>query len=152
MRLFTAEIDDIMLRQELRSVNEINTRISNGRYQMTDIMTNSHYNYVDVNYDIITLIICRMPLPMLLMHELPDGKYECAGDIHVFKTIHEFLRDSCPLEETGYPELDGKKFSQLHPMYQNRLEDTMLDLRIFNHKLSLDDCRDLTKTQMNILF
>ena len=146
--LHTTDFDSFCVRHELSTIKEIVKKMDNGMYVTTDILPRISEGIVK---NIIFLAICRMPIPPLLMHELESGKFECVNNAPIFLTLQKFLCDDFALPNVGNPEIDNLKFSELHPKYKNRIEDTMIDLQIFDNRIVIEDCKTLADVYNCIL-
>lgn len=126
-------LDDVMVRNETRTVGEIVKRINNGRYIMDpDFQRDLMWN-ISQQSKLIESCIMRIPLPVIYVAENSDGRITVVDGLQRLSTFKRFLSDEFRLAKIGNDHpLDGKRFSDLPIQLQERVEDTQLTLHILD--------------------
>ena len=128
-------IDDVLIRKDARTVYEINRRIKQGRYVMNPDFQR------DVVWDdsqqskLIESVIMRIPLPVLYLAEDRKGRMVVVDGLQRLTTFVRFLNDDLKLKLPEREDLNNKRFSELSPKVQNRIEDCNLILYVIDFKV-----------------
>ncbi len=128
-------IDTVLIRTESRTVYDIVRRINRGDYIMDPDFQRAFIWKEEKQSKLIESVLMRIPLPVLYLAEDPDGKMIVVDGLQRLSTFHRFLEDDLALRLPGQAELDGKRFSELSPKLQNRVEDCNLVLYIVDAKV-----------------
>ena len=126
-------LDDIMVRNETRTVRETVKRITNGRYIMDPDFQRDFIWDVSKQSKLIESCIMRIPLPVIYVAESPDGRIMVVDGLQRLSTFKRFLDGEFKLSNLGADHpLNGKSFSDLPIHLQERVEDTQLTLHILD--------------------
>ena len=129
-------IDDLLIRQETRTVYEVVRRINKGFYVMNPDFQR------DVVWDgaqqskLIESVIMRIPLPVFYLAEDERGRMVVVDGLQRLSTFCGFLNDDIVLRLPHRQELEGKTFSKLSPKLQNRVEDCNLIFYIIDSQVA----------------
>lgn len=74
----------------------------------------------------IESVIVRIPLPVFYMAEDDQGRMVVVDGLQRLSTFTRFIKGELQLELPDRPELDGRRFRDLPPKIQNRVEDCRL--------------------------
>lgn len=89
---------------------------------------------------LIESIFMKIPIPVIFLSKTKDGAYEVIDGVQRLTTIYNFFEDKFTLSNLEvFPELNGKKFSELSRSHQSQLEDAV----ITNFQLSEHTAQDL---------
>ena len=126
-------LDDIMVRNETRTVRETVLRITNGRYIMDPDFQRDFIWDISKQSKLIESCIMRIPLPVIYVAESLDGRVMVVDGLQRLSTFHRFLDDRFKLTKIGNSHpLEGMTFSDLPVHLQERVEDTQLTLHILD--------------------
>ena len=128
-------IDDILIRQDSRTVYEVARRIKNGRFVMDPDFQRDFIWADDKQSKLIESVIMRIPLPVFYLAEDDEGRNIVVDGLQRLSTFNRFLDDSLKLRLADRPELNGKKFTDLSSKLQNRIEDCSLRLYVIDSKV-----------------
>ncbi|NMM13371.1 MAG: DUF262 domain-containing protein [Rhodoferax sp.] len=132
-------LDAVFVRTEPRTVQEVVKRINAGRYQLDPDFQRDFVWPVDKQSRLIESCVMRIPLPVFYVAEAKDGRIVVVDGLQRLSTFKRFLADEFGLflkagdDQPAHP-LDGKKFSELSLLLQERIEDTQLTLYILDAK------------------
>ena len=132
-------LDAVFVRTETRTVQEVVKRIKAGRYQLDPDFQRDFVWTVDKQSRLIESCVMRIPLPVFYVAEGKDGRIAVVDGLQRLTTFNRFLNDEFGLllkagdDQPAHP-LDGKKFSGLPLLLQERIEDTQLTLYILDAK------------------
>lgn len=121
-------LDDILIRQENRTIHDVVRRIGRGFYVMDPDFQRDFIWKADKQSKLIESVILRIPLPVFYLAEDRDGRQIVVDGLQRLSTFDAFLNDRLVLCSLDREELDGKHFSDLSPKLQNRIEDCILVL------------------------
>lgn len=129
-------IDSIMIRSETRSVFEVSRRIKNGNYIMDpDFQRDFVWDHARQS-KLIESALLRIPLPVFYLAETRDGKTVVVDGLQRLTTFHRFLNSEFKLRGLEFQkDLNGKRFKDLIPALQNRIEDTPLQLYLIDSQV-----------------
>lgn len=126
-------LDDVMVRSETRTVNEIVKRIKSGRYAMSPDFQRDFVWPTDKQSKLIESCIMRIPLPVFYVAEGQDGRVTVVDGLQRLSTFQRFLKGGFRLSGLGEDHpLSGKSFDDLPLHFQERIEDTQLTLYILD--------------------
>jgi len=79
----------------------------------------------------------RIPLPVFYLAENDNGKVVVVDGLQRLTTFHRYLDNKLVLKglTNTSPQIEGKRFKDLIPKLQNRLEDTQLALYLIDSKV-----------------
>lgn len=126
-------LEDVMVRNETRSVSATVKRIQTGRYAMSPDFQRDFVWPADKQSKLIESCIMRIPLPVFYVAEGQDGRVTVVDGLQRLSTFRRYLLDELALTGLGdeHP-LTGKYFSDLPLHFQERIEDTQLTLYILD--------------------
>jgi hypothetical protein len=130
-------IDSVLIRSEVRTVYEVLRRIKADKYILNpDFQRDVVWDEVQQSRFIESSLM-RIPLPVFYLAEQDDGRVVVVDGLQRLMTFHRYLENQFALKDLSdsVGELNGKKFSELKPKYQTRLEDTDLILYVIDSKV-----------------
>ena len=125
-------IDTLLIRNEQRSVFEIVRRINSGSYIMNPDFQRDFVWDRDRQSKLIESVVMRIPLPVFYLAEDPEGRVVVVDGLQRLTTFRDFLANKFKLKLPEQDLLDGKRFEDLSPKLQNRIEDCNLILYIMD--------------------
>ena len=129
-------IDDVLIRQETRTVYEVVRRINKGFYVMNPDFQRDIVWEEAQQSKLIESVIMRIPLPVFYLAEDEQGRMVVVDGLQRLYTFRKFLKDELVLRLSHQRELEGKRFSGLSPKLQNRVEDCNLIFYIIDSKVA----------------
>lgn len=120
-------IDRILARQEPATIADIMRRIDKGFYKLDPEFQRDFLWPVDKQSRLIESVLMRIPLPVFYLAEQRDGTRVVVDGRQRFTTLHNYVNNRFALKLEN-KELSNRKFQDLLPKYQNRIEDTYLTL------------------------
>ena len=128
-------INSLLIRNENRSVHEVLRRIREGRYVMNPDFQRDFIWDDEKQSKLIESVIMRIPLPVLYLAEDDEGRMIVVDGLQRLSTFKRFFDDELKLKLKDRPELDGKRFRDLPPKLQNRIEDCNLILYVIDSQV-----------------
>lgn len=128
-------LDDLLIRQESRTVYDVVRRIKNGQYVLDPDFQRDFIWPDDKQSKLIESVILRIPLPVLYLAEDAEGKMIVVDGLQRLSTFTRFLHDELALCKLDRDDLNGKRFSDLTSKLQNRLEDCNLIIYTIDSKV-----------------
>ena len=128
-------IDDLLIRHESRTVNEVLRRIAQGRFVMNPDFQRDFVWKEDKQSKLVESVIMRIPLPVLYLAEDESGRMIVVDGLQRLSTFKRFVDNDLKLKLPDRPELNGKRFGDLAPKLQNRVEDCNLILYVIDQKV-----------------
>ena len=128
-------INSLLIRNENRSVHEVLRRIREGRYVMNPDFQRDFIWDDEKQSKLIESVIMRIPLPVLYLAEDDEGRMIVVDGLQRLSTFKRFFDDELRLKLRDRPELDGKRFRDLPPKLQNRIEDCNLILYVIDSQV-----------------
>lgn len=134
-------IDTVLIREDRRTAFEVVRRIDLDNSEKSKFIMDPDFQRDFIwntlkQSKLIESTIMRIPLPVFYLAEREDGKTIVVDGLQRLSTLARFLNDKLTL--TGLElakELNNKKFSDLTPKLQNRVEDTQLILYLIDPKV-----------------
>ena len=127
-------LDEMLIRNDHRTVRDVLHRIGQGRYVMDPDFQRDFLWSEDKQSKLIESVIMRIPLPVFYMAEDPEGRMVVVDGLQRLSTFKRFVGDELGLRLPDRPELDGKRFADLSHKFQNRVEDCNLIFYIIDSK------------------
>ncbi len=127
-------LDAMLIRNENRTVYDVIRRIDEGRYIMGPDFQRDFIWDRDKQSKLIESVIMRIPLPVFYLAEDEQGRMVVVDGLQRLTTFHRFVNNKHRLQLPARPELHGKRFHDLAPKLQNRVEDCNLTLYIIDSK------------------
>ncbi len=127
-------IDEFLIRYETRTIEGAIKRIDQGTYIMDPDFQRDFVWPENKQSKLIESVIMRIPLPVIYMAENDEGKMVIVDGLQRMITFYRFLKDELKLKLKPVSEIHNKKFSELPPKLQNRIEDCNLIFYIIDSK------------------
>ena len=128
-------LDDLLIRHETRTVQDVIRRIKENRYVMDPDFQREFIWPEDKQSKLIESVIMRIPLPVFYMAEDDEGRMVVVDGLQRLSTFQRFVKDELALALPDRNELNKKKFSNLASKLQNRIEDCNLIFYIIDSKV-----------------
>ena len=127
-------LDELLIRNDHRTVHEVLRRIEQGRYVMNPDFQRDFIWPEDKQSKLIESVIMRIPLPVFYTAEDSNGRMIVVDGLQRLSTFQRFVSNELRLRLPDREELNGKRFSDLPPRFQNRIEDCNLIFYIIDSK------------------
>ncbi len=127
-------LDELLIRNDHRTVNDVLRRIEQGRYVMNPDFQRDFIWSEDKQSKLIESVVMRIPLPVFYTAEDHEGRMIVVDGLQRLSTFRRFVNNDFKLRLEDREELNGKKFSELSPRFQNRIEDCNLIFYIIDSK------------------
>ena len=128
-------LDTVLIRNESRTVGDVLRRIKHSRYVL-DPEFQRDFIWTDLKQSkLIESVLMRIPLPVFYLAEDSEGKMIVVDGLQRLSTFNRFVDGELQLRLKDQVELDGKRFADLSPKLQNRIEDCNLTLYIIDSKV-----------------
>ena len=128
-------IDDLLIRNEHRTVQDVIRRIDRDHYVMDPDFQRDFIWPPDKQSKLIESVIMRIPLPVFYMAENDNGQMVVVDGLQRLSTFQRFVKGDLKLRLPDREELNHKGFSDLSSKLQNRIEDCNLILYIIDSKV-----------------
>lgn len=131
-------LDTVFVRTEQRTVGEVVSRISKGRYQLDPDFQRDFVWPLSKQSRLIESSLIRIPLPVFYVAEDHDGRIIVVDGLQRLTTFYRYINNDFSLR--GLESVDtnnlisGRRFSELPMHLQERIEDTQLTLYILDPK------------------
>ena len=127
-------IDDLLIRNETRTVHDVIRRIDKNSYVMDPDFQRDFIWPEDKQSKLIESVIMRIPLPVFYLAEDDMGRMVVVDGLQRLSTFRRFAKDELSLHLPKREEFHGKRFSDLSSKLQNRVEDCNLIFYIIDSK------------------
>ena len=129
-------LDSMLIRTNMRTVNETINRIEQGRFILDPDFQREFVWDIKQQSKLIESCILRIPLPVFYVADREDdGKTIVVDGLQRLTTFKRFVDGEFKLTGLdGNSELLGKKFEDLSVRYQERILDTNLTMYILDSK------------------
>ena len=128
-------IDDLLIRHETRTIQNVIRRIAQRRYIMDPDFQRDFIWPEDKQSKLIESVVMRIPLPVFYMAEDSEGRMVVVDGLQRLSTFQRFVGNELRLRLPNRQELDGKRFSDMPVRIQNRIEDCNLIFYIIDSKV-----------------
>ena len=128
-------IDTVLIRNETRTVYEILRRIEKGSFVMDPDFQRDFIWKAETQSKLIESVLMRIPLPVFYLAEDEQGRMVVVDGLQRLTTFQRFLNGNLQLQLPKQTKLHSKRFSDLSPRLQNRVEDCNLILYIIDVKV-----------------
>ena len=128
-------LDELLIRNESRTIYEVSRRIDQGTYIMDPDFQRDFIWKENKQSKLIESVIMRIPLPVFYLAENKKGKIVIVDGLQRLSTFQQFLKNKLRLKLPGREDLDKKYFKDLSAKLQNRVEDFNLILYIIDSKI-----------------
>ena len=128
-------IDDLLIRTEHRTIQDIMRRIHSKFYVLNPDFQRDFLWRDDKQSKLIESVIMRIPLPVFYLAENADGKMVVVDGLQRLATFQRFVNNDLRLSLPERPEFHGRRFRDLRPAIQNRIEDCNLTVYLIDSKV-----------------
>lgn len=128
-------IDNLLIRNEPRTIHDVIRRINQDVYVMDPDFQRDFIWPEDKQSELIESVIMRIPLPVFYMAEDHEGRMIVVDGLQRLTTFQRFVSGDLRLKLPKRTALDGRRFSDLPPKLQNRVEDFNLIFYIMDSKV-----------------
>ena len=136
-------IDTVLIRSENRTVHDILRRIEKGSFVMDPEFQRDFIWHDDKQSKLIESVLMRIPLPVFYLAENPLGQMIVVDGLQRLSTFQRFLSNQLRLKLPDQSELNKKRFQDLSPKLQNRIEDCNLILYVIDAKVPFQALLDI---------
>ena len=128
-------IDTVLIRNETRTVHDVLRRIEKGTYIMDPDFQRDFIWPDDKQSKLIESVLMRIPLPVFYLAEDEQGRMVVVDGLQRLSTFKRFVNNELRLDLPEQIELSEKRFQDLSPKLQNRVEDCNLILYVIDAKV-----------------
>lgn len=128
-------IDTLLIRNENRTVHDILRRIEKGSFVMDPEFQRDFIWPDDKQSKLIESVLMRIPLPVFYLAEDKQGRMVVVDGLQRLSTFQRFVNNDLRLKLPEQTELNKKRFQDISPKLQNRVEDCNLILYIIDAKV-----------------
>lgn len=128
-------IDTLLIRNETRTVHDVLRRIERGAFVMDPDFQRDFIWDPDKQSKLIESVVMRIPLPVFYLAEDDRERLVVVDGLQRLTTFQRFVNNELRLRLEDRPELNLKKFEDLPPKLQNRIEDCNLILYVIDAKV-----------------
>lgn len=128
-------IDTLLIRHETRTVHDVVRRIDKGSFVMDPDFQREFIWPDDKQSKLIESVLMRIPLPVFYLAENAAGQMIVVDGLQRLSTFARYIKNDLPLKLPNQTELNRKRFEDLSPKLQNRIEDCNLVLYIVDAKV-----------------
>jgi len=128
-------IDTVLIRPETRTVFDIVRRMGKGMFVMDPEFQRDFIWDESKQSKLIESVMMRIPIPVFYLAEDELGRLVVVDGLQRLSTFRRFMENQLRLRLNDRSELNGKKFKDLSPKLQNRVEDCNLALYVIDSKV-----------------
>lgn len=128
-------IDTLLIRNESRTVFEVLRRIEQDNYIMDPEFQRDFIWPEDKQSRLIESVLMRIPLPVFYLAEDDRGRMVVVDGLQRLSTFKRFVDGELCLSLPEQDRLNQKRFADLEPKLQNRVEDCNLIFYIIDAKV-----------------
>ena len=128
-------IDTMLIRNDTRTVHDVLRRIETGSFVMDPEFQRDFVWPNDKQSKLIESVLMRIPLPVFYLAEDTDGRMVVVDGLQRLSTFQRFVHNKLRLDLRNQTALHKKRFSDLAPKLQNRVEDCNLILYVIDSKV-----------------
>ena len=130
-------IDSVLIRNEPRTVFDVIRRIKKDQYILNPDFQRDFVWEPIKQSRLIESALMRIPLPVFYLAETKDGKIIVVDGLQRLNTFLRFLNNEFSIKglHARNSILNGKRFKDLSPKFQSRIEDTNLILYLIDPKV-----------------
>lgn len=129
-------IDSVLIRSETRTLVDIVRRIQRNQFKLAPDFQRDFIWSEAQQSKLIESCLMRIPLPVFYLAEEDDGTTIVVDGQQRLTTFFRYLNNQFSLQGLAKNSpLNGKKFEDLRPKLQNRLEDVQLILYLIDSKV-----------------
>ncbi len=135
-------IDTLLIRNENRTVHDVLRRIEKGSFVMDPDFQRDFIWSEDKQSKLIESVLMRIPLPVFYLAENSKGQMVVVDGLQRLSTFQRFVNNDLKLK-LPHPDLNNRKFLDLSPKLQNRIEDCNLVLYVIDAKVPMQALLDI---------
>lgn len=128
-------IDTLLIRHEQRTVHDVVRRIDQGSFVMDPDFQRAFIWDDDKQSKLIESVLMRIPLPVFYLAEDSAGRMIVVDGLQRLSTFARYIKNDLRLKLPNQSDLHRKRFEDLSPKLQNRIEDCNLVLYIVDAKV-----------------
>lgn len=128
-------IDTVLIRNENRTVHDVLRRIEKGTFVMDPDFQRDFIWPPDKQSKLIESVLMRIPLPVFYLGEDDNGRMIVVDGLQRLSTFRRFVNNELKLNLPDQKDLHNKRFQDLAPKLQNRIEDCNLILYVIDAKV-----------------
>ena len=128
-------IDALLIRNQTRTVHDVLRRIEHGAFVMDPDFQRDFIWDEEKQSKLIESVVMRIPLPVFYLAEDDQERLVVVDGLQRLTTFQRFVNNELRLQFKDRPELNRRKFEDLTPKLQNRVEDCNLVLYIIDSKV-----------------
>src|SRR5690349_17536184 len=128
-------IDTLLIRNENRTVHDVLRRIDQKTFVMDPDFQRDFIWADDKQSRLIESVLMRIPLPVFYLAEDDDGRMVVVDGLQRLSTFQRFVGNKLRLRLPDQPDLNRRRFHELSPKLQNRIEDCNLILYVIDAKV-----------------
>jgi hypothetical protein len=128
-------IDTVLIRHENRTVHDVLRRIEKGSFVMNPDFQRDFIWQEAKQSKLIESVLMRIPLPVFYLAENAKGQLVVVDGLQRLSTFQRFVNNELKLNLPHHKELYKKKFQDLSPKLQNRVEDCNLVVYVIDAKV-----------------
>jgi hypothetical protein len=128
-------IDTLLIRHETRTIHDVVRRIDQGSFVMDPDFQRAFLWDDDKQSKLIESVLMRIPLPVFYLAEDAQGRMIIVDGLQRLSTFVRYIKNGLALKLPHHKDLNKKKFGDLSPKLQNRIEDCNLVLYIVDAKV-----------------
>ena len=125
-------IDTVLIRQENRTIYDVMRRIGQGAYIMDPEFQRDFIWSEAKQCKLVESVLMRIPLPVFYLAEDDQGQMVVVDGLQRLSTFKRFVDGKLRLSLPNKKALDNKRFVDLSPKLQNRVEDFNLTFYIMD--------------------
>ena len=129
-------IDTLLIRNESRTIYEVLRRIGQNAYIMDPDFQRDFIWPEDKQSKLIESVLMRVPLPVFYVAEDDQGRMVVVDGLQRLSTFKRFVDGDLCLTLPSQEELHNKRFDDLSPKLQNRVEDCNLIFYIIDAQVA----------------
>lgn len=130
-------IDALRVRNETRTVHDVLRRIKNGSCIIDPDFQRDFIWDINKQSKLIESVLMRIPLPVFYLAENERGNWIVVDGLQRLSTLDRFVNNKFKLRLPSHPDIHGKRFIDLPPKLQNRIEGFYLIVYVVDS--SIDD-------------
>ncbi len=128
-------IDTLLIRNEQRTVHDVVRRIDQGSFVMDPDFQRTFIWDTEKQSKLIESVLMRIPLPVFYLAEDAQGRMIVVDGLQRLSTFVRFINNKLKLKLPNQADVHAKRFQDLSPKLQNRVEDCNLVLYIVDAKV-----------------
>lgn len=136
-------IDNVLIRHETRTIHDVIRRIEKGSHVMDPDFQRDFIWDPAKQSKLIESVMMRIPLPVFYLAEDSKGRMIVVDGLQRLSTFQRFVQGELKLRLPDRSDLNGKRFADLEPKFQNRVEDCNLIFYIIDSKAPEQACLDI---------